>query len=738
MNLNKTIKNLKLKIFIVTILLILTTASSVMGSDLKDDDNQITKKYYFEKPQINQFTQDNIVYDQITIDDTSGNSKSGEPDLPVYSAEILIPQGKKISEIKIKPGEQIYLGSNYNIAPGRSPVKLSENMYHSKLIKDDKIYKSENLFPDILYQEIGTYNFRGYKILILTLHPIQYKPLTGELYYFNDLEVTITTDEEESINPLFRDSNIDYEEIITKIDNPSAISSYDKIEKTIKSSDNYDLLILTTENLKDSFIHLKNKHDSQNIITKIKTLEDISLFPSSLTTEDIRDFIRDEYSNNGIEYVLIGGDDDVIPSKELWVSAWLGGDSTYMPSDLYYACLDGTYNYDGDNQWGEPSDGEGGTDVDLIAELYVGRACVGNPSEVDNFVNKTISYIDSGGYSDGDVLMVGELLWTDPITWGGDYMDQMINGSTTNYYTVGIPSTNYNIEKLYDREWVYNNWPKSEIINKINSGSKIINHLGHSSYNYNMKIENEDVDLLTNQNPLFIYSQGCNAGGFDNGDCIAEYLTVKTDKAAFAVIMNARYGWGVKGGTDGASQRYHRQFWDAIFGENITEIGKANQDSKEDNIFLIFRDCMRWCFYETNLLGDPTLTFYTTNNQKPNQPNRPTGETFGNVYKQYTFSTYTTDDDNNELYYKWDFGDGTFSEWLGPYISGEEVQVTYRWSNLGIYKVKVKARDIHRAESDWSESTTLILPIFNQFPMINLFFEILEKFFPKLYQIFEK
>ena len=112
---------------------------------------------------------------------------------------------------------------------------------------------------------------------------------------------------------------------------------------------------------------------------------------------------------------------------------------------------------------------------------------------------------------------------------------------------------------------------------------------------------------LSNSDPHFVYSQGCMSGGFDHGDCIAEYFTIKTDNAAFAVIMNARYGWGVRGSTDGASQRYHRQFWDAIFGEEILEIGKANHDSKEDNINRIRQPCMRWCYYQTNLFGDPTL-----------------------------------------------------------------------------------------------------------------------------------
>ena len=225
------------------------------------------------------------------------------------------------------------------------------------------------------------------------------------------------------------------------------------------------------------------------------------------------------------------------------------------------------------------------------------------------------------------------------------------------------------------------------------------------------------------------------AGGFDNDDCIAEYFTVKTDKAAFAVIMNARYGWGVKGSTDGPSQHFHRQFWDAVFGENIPEIGKANHDSKEDNLNRINGGCMRWCYYQTNLFGDPTLTFYTSENNDPNKPTRPSGETRGSVGEVYVFTSSTTDVDNDRLYYKWDFGDGTFSEWLGPYDSGEEVNVSHEWSKIGIYQVKVKARDEHRAESDWSEPLSLKMPMYNQFPLLRLLFEFLEKCFPQIFSL---
>lgn len=371
--------------------------------------------------------------------------------------------------------------------------------------------------------------------------------------------------------------------------------------------------------------------------------------------------------------------------------------------------------------------------------MYVGRACVDNVAEVDNFVDKIIAYMDTGGYSNGNTLMVGEYLWSGPDTWGGDYMDELIDGSSANMYTtVGIPSSDYTIDTLYDRDWSGNDWPKSQIISRINNGARIINHLGHSSYEYNMRMINDDVSFLTNNEPCFIYSQGCMAGGFDNGDCIAEYFTVKTDNAAFAVIMNARYGWGVVGSTDGPSQRFHRQFWDAVFGENIPEIGKANQESKEDILSHLYYSCMRWCYYQLNLFGDPTLAFYNNENNPPNKPARPTGAKKGTVGEEYNFSTSTSDQDGDMIHYKWDWGDGTFSEWLGPFNSGEEVSVTHQWSRLGIYNVKVKARDEHRDESDWSDPLYIRMPIYQNIPLLNLVFEFLEKYFPQIYSLLDK
>jgi len=731
----KNIKSIiKIKPFFA-ILLLVSAAFSIVAVGGGDIDSNITITYSFETPLVENIVIDGNFYNRVSMDDASCGGEIGFPSLPQKEARILLPLNTKLIDIEVIPGERFFIGSGFYIEPVSEPIPILKSNLNREIIKNEDVYNSEKIFPEILYNMIGIYKFRGYEILVLSLNPVQYIPVTGELFYFNDLTVNVKTVVENDIDPLYRGLTSDKTELIKKVDNPYTI--YQGDITTSASSENYDMLIITTNDLKSGFEPLKAAHDAEGIKTIIKTLNDIKPKSGEVTPEDIRECIRDFYSEYDIEYVLIGGDADVVPAKQLWVQAWNGGDFTLMPSDLYYACLDGTYNYDGDELWGEKTDGDDGKDVDLIAEVYVGRACAGDINEVNNFVNKTINYLNNGVYSSGKVLMVGEFLWEDPDTWGGDYMAELIDGSNANYYkTVGIPSDLYEIDTLYDRDWPGNNWPESELINRINNGTRIINHLGHASYGYCLKMESNDVYSLLNPEPFFVYSQGCMAGGFDDPthhDCIAEYLTVKTEGAAFAGIMNARYGWGVVGSTDGASQRYHREFWDAVFGENITEIGKANQDSKEDNIYRINHAVMRWCYYQLNLFGDPSLAFLISENNPPAKPETPSGTSLGKIDLEYNFTSITTDLDGDKIFYKWDFDDGTFSKWLGPFNSGETINITHVWSKKGIYNIKVKARDIHRAESTWSDPLTFKISrskTFNLFQLSILFerFPLLKQF----------
>ncbi|MEA2054960.1 MAG: C25 family cysteine peptidase [Candidatus Thermoplasmatota archaeon] len=707
---NKTKSKVRRKsIAIFVFAMMLFTSFSVFATtDSENGNHQISVKYSFETPIASKVRIGNTIYDNVALQDAAYYGNPGEPSLPVKGAYILLPQNTKAASIKIAPSEKMCLGSGYHIMPVGNPVPLSQSGFPSLPVAGP-IYNSEKEFPGELYTNVGTYSFRGYNILVLMLHPIQYIPATGELFYYGDMTVYVDTVNGENINPLFRGLERDKQEVNKKVDNPAIASTY--TEQTTKANSNtYDLLILTTNLLKSYFDPLKNYHDSHGISTVIKTLDDIG----GSTPEDIRGHIRDAYTNWGIDYVLIGGDDVVVPAKTLWIYGLDENTTpyeTFMPSDLYYACLDGTYNHDGDNKWGEPTDGEDGGDVDLMAEVYVGRACAGDKNEVNNFVDKTISYMskDADPYLK-KILLAGEYLGDYGVaSWGGNYLDQIVDGSNLDgYTTVGIPSDEFNIEKMYDRDWRNNHWTKEDMIGRINDGVHVVQHDGHSYYTYNMKMVNNDTEELENDKYCFIYSNGCMAGGFDRDDCIAEYFTVKTGRGAFAGIWNARYGWFWSFSTDGDSQRFAREFWDGVFGEHMPVIGKANQDSKEDNLYLIGRSCMRWTYYELNLFGDPSIAFRINN--PPNKPAAPSGPSWGKKGEECTYTSVSTDIEGDQIYYQWDWGDGSYSDWLGPFDSGQDVNASRSWAERGVYNVRVKAKDINGGESDWSDPLRVRMP----------------------------
>lgn len=704
--------------FIALLLLLLAFTSISQARNYILDDNTIVE-YTFQKPIVEPVNIGGRIYNRIIMHDCTPAGDPGEPMIPSKGAYILLPQNSKVDTITINPGEKISLKSKSTVEPMANPSPLSEINTFSIPKPNEIIYNNNAYYPGTLYTEVGLYNFRGYTILILLLHPVQYNPITSDLYYYKKMTVSIETIHDEISTDLFRGLEEDLNEIQKKVDNPEISKSYHK-KNNQKSSNNdeYELLILTIDSLKNDFTPLKQAHDNNNVTTVIKTLTDVG----SNNLEDIRDYIKDAYVNWNIQYVLIGGDDTIIPDPILWVYGLDENTTpyeTYMPSDLYYACLDGPYNYDGDNKWGEPTDGEGGGDVDLIAEVYVGRACVDNTDDVNNFVSKTVAYIEKDPNDKylKRICLAGEYLGDHGIaTWGGTYLDQLIDGCTDDgYTTVGIPSDEFSIDILYDRTWPGHQWPKSEIMDKINGGIHIINHVGHSYYDYNMRMDNEDIYDFTNTKFCFIYSQGCMSGGFDypHYDCIAEHFTVKTNSSAFAGIWNARYGWFWSNSTDGDSQRLHRQYWDAVFGENIPEIGKANHDSKEDNLFIIGRSCIRWCYYQTNLFGDPSLRFFQINtNNPPETPDKPS-EKQGS---QFTYYTSTTDPEDDQLNYRWSWGDGTYSEWMGPYESGEICEASHDWSEPGNYEIRVQAKDTNGGISNWSEPLVLHVDV----PMIEI------------------
>jgi hypothetical protein len=146
----------------------------------------------------------------------------------------------------------------------------------------------------------------------------------------------------------------------------------------------------------------------------------------------------------------------------------------------------------------------------------------------------------------------------------------------------------------------------------INDGFNVMNHLGHCNEHYALGLSQSQANNLQNTEFGFIYSQGCMAAAFDEAtggstECISEKM-ITNESGVFAFHGNTKFGWGQLGSTDGASQAYDRSFFEAMYDEDIRELGFAMNYSREQHTNLAMtNDVMRWVYYEMVLFGDPSI-----------------------------------------------------------------------------------------------------------------------------------
>jgi hypothetical protein len=99
----------------------------------------------------------------------------------------------------------------------------------------------------------------------------------------------------------------------------------------------------------------------------------------------------------------------------------------------------------------------------------------------------------------------------------------------------------------------------------------------------------------------------------------------------------------------------------------------------------------------------------STTNAPPNTPSTPTGPDTGVIGNEYTFQTIATDPEEDQVYYMFDFGDGTTSDWVGPFNSGAPGTAAHTWDEAGTYEVTAKAKDSNGGQSGWSEAHSIVI-----------------------------
>jgi hypothetical protein len=586
---------------------------------------EITKVYYFSNPMVTQAG----TYQMVRFDNTMLRGKQGEPVLPFASFALLVPPGEYVRGMEIITEEETAIPGTFSIYPQQplQPVSIGPT---GKFEKNEAVYALDASYPSFRYSGPNMQYLNGYGFVLGTFTPLKYNPAKGIVSYFRKVTLKIVSQpydfcqEELKFLP---SSPAALQRVRDLAQNPEMMDLY-PAKQALKTG--YQALIITPSQFVTGFDELVNYYGGKGINTQVVSVESISSTMSGQDLQEkIRNYIIQEYQNNGIEHVLLGGDVEHIPYRGFYCYVISG--SGYMdeniPADLYYSALDGNWNANGNSWWGEPGED------DLLPDVSVARMPFSTAAELEHMVHKSVSYQSNPVVGElKRPFFLAEFLYSDPMTWGQDYIELLADDHTDNgYFTHGIPSADNDITRLYDTlisppSNIYN-WDASTLIAQLNQGKSFIHHCGHSNVDYMMRLYNWDitdanfsqVDGVTHNYEL-MYSHGCLCGAFDNDDCIAEKC-VTISNFLVGGVFNSRYGWFDQGLTEGPSAHLHREFISALYNDtaslNVFTLGEAQMVSKiktapwVDISGEFEPGAQRWCHYCCNAFGDPVMKIWT-------------------------------------------------------------------------------------------------------------------------------
>ncbi|MEO0206875.1 MAG: C25 family cysteine peptidase, partial [candidate division WOR-3 bacterium] len=522
--------------------------------------------------------------------------KIGAPELPSKTVEVALPSGARIEKIEILSATQkeFYLPAQISFA--RKPVILSQEIVARTDQPDMSIYLSTKPYPEEVLELKGSGIFDNYQICEIICVPFQYYPLSSKLVVYDQIDFAIHY--EGGINTGSK------KDLIKKfVSNPDDIT----ITEQRLEREQVQYLIITESPMDTVFRRLAKWKTKKGIPAQVRSVNWIfSHYPGEDNPAKIRNYLK-TLADSNTQYVLLAGDIDFIPCRFAYAMTCSAGFSPgredTMPCDLYYADLQGNWNFDNDGSYGEIEDS-----IDLYPDLFVGRAPVNTIAEAQKFVEKVLIYEKNPppGYVDNG-LFAAEILWTDPYTDQGVHKNKIGDESFPEYFE---------LTKLYQS---LGNETKESVMQAIRQGQNLINHDGHgwidliSVGGWPNRIYSADFDTITN-GPRYgiLYSIGCWTSAFDYAS-VSEAFVNSPNGGGVAYIGNSSYGWGSPGNPGfGYSDRFDSRFFYSLFLEDNFHLGEALAlakahfvpYSREENVY-------RWHQYQINLLGDPEMPVWT-------------------------------------------------------------------------------------------------------------------------------
>lgn len=556
---------------------------------------------------------------------------AGHPDLPWVAERIDLPAGMKVTGVEVVSFQSELLRDAVRIAPalvtrpGAGPGE--------RTAADASAYAVSGFVPAELAR-VGTQgSMRGRNVAYVRIAPTRWDPATGRLERISSMQLRLTVEDgaapavvRERIVREWEDelpSGVPSRAIVSMsaptvdaVTGKPQAEPFKPLQVPSVMGSPVQYLIITNDAMAPAFQPLADWKTQCGVPAVVRTLSFIrQQYPIGADdAERIRLFIRDAYARWGVKWVLLGGDTDVIPERLAFNVSFY--QLEHIAADIYYSCLDGNWNADGNSEYGEGFQDEftPGDNADLLPEVYVGRATVSTPLEAQTFVTKTFQYERTpvSGYLN-KWLLFAEVLFPQPYNGGPIDLDGAQLAEDV------LPFTDRNPSLLVKRLYENNTDPayrpgalpesKVAVLAELQAGPGLALHVGHGFRNSmsvaDNTLVNADASNLTNGNKLFnLYAIDCTSSAIDF-PCIGEAFFKNPNGGAVTVVGSTRFDFPTAG------RAYQQEYFRLFFVDSVSAIGELQARQKLPFVAFSFYDGVnRWTQMTLLMLGDPELRMY--------------------------------------------------------------------------------------------------------------------------------
>ncbi len=536
-------------------------------------------------------------YSRISLSGCTSFGSPGEPLLPVKPVTLVLPSGACNVTVFAEAVSADTVSVSGTVQPVAVPRPFSAAAsVPEKISENPAVYTSDSFWPGKAAVNIRTGNKGGFTLVSFLVYPVQYNPVSRELQVADTVEYTVRW--ENGISACVSRGQIRSAaaQLAGWIDNPQDLTA---CEPAISGEDSLDMLVITTGDYSDPFTVFTSFKNTQGIQTELVYVSDILASSSGYDDpEKIRNYIIDRYNADGLKYVLLAGDQTVVPVRN--INLMCEGYGDIAPADLYYSDLDGTWDASGDHDYGQTDD-----DLDLYSDVAVGRALFGNAYDAALFVDRTIMYETEPPSGDwrSTAMLCGAGLF--PGYTGAKVCDSI---------AVQLPD-HWIVNRAYETARSDDGYTTH--IDVINAGTNWNHYAGHGDTSgiYWMgspssMMTNSIAQSLTNGYMAGIHhSIACYPGAFHMNESCAEALWHNCNGGAVSVMFNTSYGWEGNLPEMGISEWMCVYITEEVFQLGNELIGEAFATAKDRRVPLWSGGYDRelYCLMDWHGFHDPTL-----------------------------------------------------------------------------------------------------------------------------------